>query len=297
MNNVAVMYHYVRERDGWRGIFPLSPKDFSDQIDTLSKTYDIISLDQMDIPRSRPWCILTFDDGTKDQYINAFEILKRKGVPAYFTVMSGPLVSGVVPIMHLVHTVLSFVSDEEIWELICLKHDTTGIEEESIIYSYELDRLRRYNKYMLNVKLTTEEATEILGSLFDTLFPDRAKFIDDFYLTEQEIKHMHREGMTIGVHCHKHQPYCGNPQQFYDKEIKPCRDYLTNVLGSPPEWYTPAFGGGVHHKAMREQLTPILVANGFKGAFTTVSKEVPQERDFWIDRIDCSKLVHAKING
>jgi peptidoglycan/xylan/chitin deacetylase (PgdA/CDA1 family) len=296
MNNIAVMYHYIRERDDWRGIVPLSPQDFSHQIDMLSKTYDIISLDQIDVHRSRPWCILTFDDGTKDQYTNAFEILKCKGVPAYFTVMSGPLVAGVVPVMHLVHTVLSFVADEQIWELIRSKHDTTDIEEASTIYSYERDRLRRYNKYMLNMKLTTEEATEILGLLFDNLFPDKSEFINDFYLTEREIKQMHREGMNIGVHCHKHQPYCGNPQQFYDKEIEPCRAYLMNVLGSSPEWYTPAFGGGVHHKAMREQITPILVANGFKGAFSTVSKEVSQEREFWIDRIDCSKLLHAKID-
>ncbi|MCL9662465.1 polysaccharide deacetylase family protein [Paenibacillus hunanensis] len=294
MNNLAVMYHYVRKQEGWRGIFPLSPQDFSYQIDELSKTYDIISLDQMDTPRSKPWCVLTFDDGTKDQYTNAFEILKRKGVPAYFTVMSGPAVSGVVPMVHLVHSVLSFVPDEEIWEQICLKHDTTGIEEASIIYAYEPKRLRRYNKYMLNVKLTTEEATEILGSLFESLFPNKHQFIHDFYLTEQEIKHMYREGMTIGIHGHDHLSYFGDAQQFYDREIQPCREYLNKVLGFRSDWYTPAFGGGVQHKEMKEQLTPILIANGFKGAFSTVPKEVPHDRGFWIDRIDCAKLFHAR---
>ncbi|GGH64348.1 hypothetical protein GCM10008014_42640 [Paenibacillus silvae] len=295
MNNIAVMYHYIRGQNGWSGIIPLSPQDFSHQIDTLSRTYDIISLDQMYKPRSRPWCILTFDDGTKDQYTNAFEILKRKGVPAYFTVMSGPLVLGIIPVMHLVHTVLSFVTDEEIWELIRSKHDTTGIEEASTIYSYELNRLRRYNKYMLNVKLTTQESIEILGSMFDSLFPNRSEFIDNFYLTEGEIKQMHSEGMTIGVHCHKHEPYCGDPQQFYDREIKPCRDYLMKVLGGEPEWYTPAFGGGVNHVLMKEQLTSILLAKGFKGAFTTTSKEVPKKPGFWIDRIDCSTLMRVNI--
>lgn len=285
------MYHYVREQEGWKGIVPLSPKEFSQQIDDLNKTYDIISVDQIHEKRSKPWCVLTFDDGTKDQYTHAFDILKSKGVPAYFTIMSGPLVTGKIPMIHLVHTVLSFISDEEIWEMINDKFDTSGVEEASLIYFYEQNKLRRYNKYMLNVKLSEAEATDILGAAFHSLFPDRLHFIDNFYISENEIQRMSREGMTIGVHCHDHLQYNGNPQHFYDQEIEPCRKFLKRVLGFEPVWYTPAFGGGVQHEEMQEQLTPILLHNGFKGAFTTKSRGIPLEPEFWMDRIDGAKIL------
>lgn len=290
MNNLAVMYHYVRERNGWGGIVPLHPKDFELQIDLLSRTYDIISVDQIHTATSRPWCVLTFDDGTKDQYTYAFDILKRKGVPAYFTVVSGPIVTNKIPVVHLVHTVLSFKSDEEIWELLRAKYDTNGIEESSSVYHYEKNKLRRFNKYMLNFRLSVAEATDFLESVFLSVFPDSSQFIRDFYLSEQEIQKLRREGMTIGIHGHNHLPYSGNPEQFYKEEIEPCKQWLEQVVGIRPSWYTPAFGGGLHHETMKEQLTEILLNNGFKGAFTTNHGSIPMEGTFWMSRVDCVKI-------
>ncbi|MDP1510647.1 polysaccharide deacetylase family protein [Paenibacillus sp. CMAA1739] len=290
MNNIAVMYHYVREQECWKGIVPMRPVEFAQQIDELSRTHEIISLDQIHEVRTKPWCILTFDDGTKDQYTHAFDILKQKGLPAYFTIMSGPLLSGNIPIMHLVHTVLSFKSDEEIWELLKRNYDTDGIEEQSSVYAYEQKKLRRYNKYMLNFRLSTTEARHFLESLFLSLFPDKSKFITDFYLTRDEIRKMSHEGMTIGVHCHKHSPYTGDPQLFYDTEIEPCKILLNELIGNNPKWYTPAFGGGNHFELMKEELTPTLLNNGFKGAFSTIPGNIKSEPGFWMDRIDCNKL-------
>jgi hypothetical protein len=215
--------------------------------------------------------------------------------------MSGPYTSGIIPVIHLVHTVLSFVSDAELWEHIRSNYDTTGVEEASArFYSYEPDQLRRFNKYMLNVRFTPEEATRVLEPLFSNIFPDKNKFIQEYYLSEQDIKQMHREGMTIGVHCYRHIPYNGNPQEFYDSEIKPCRNYLESLLGAAPKWYTPAFGGGTQFHLMKEELTPLLISNGFKGAFSTQPNKVPDNRGFWVDRIDCStiqKTIMNNLNG
>jgi len=290
MKNIAVMYHYVREQEGWKGIVPMRPIDFAQQIDELSKTHEIVSVDQIYEERTKPACVLTFDDGTKDQYTYAFDILKRKGIPAYFTIMSGPLLTGEIPIMHLVHTVLSFKSDEEIWELLKCNYDTDGIEERSSVYAYEQNKLRRYNKYMFNFQLSAAESRHFLEDLFFSLFPDKSKFITDFYITRDEIRKMSQEGMTIGVHCHKHAPFIGDPQHFYDTEIVPCKELLNELIGNNPKWYTPAFGGGNHLELMKEELTPILIENGFKGAFSTIPGKFQSGQAFWIDRIDCNKL-------
>ncbi|MMZ66848.1 hypothetical protein D1872_293810 [compost metagenome] len=96
--------------------------------------------------------------------------------------------------------------------------------------------------------------------------------------------------MTIGVHAHNHIPYNGDPQEFYDIEIGPCKDWMKSVLGINPIWYTPAFGGGVNQKLMLDKLTPVLVKNGFVGAFSTREGGISDNREFWMDRIDCIRL-------
>lgn len=285
------MYHYVRPKNNWDGIVPLSPELFSKQIDFLSRQYDIISVNQIFESRSRPWCVLTFDDGTKDQYTYAFDILKKKGVPAHFSVMSGPALTQNIPVVHLVHTVLSFKSDEEIWSLLSNSFDTHGIEQASQIYNYESNKLRRYNKYMLNFKLSAEESSLFLEQIFFTLFPDKASFIQEFYLNESEIIKMDKEGMSIGVHCHNHKPYNSDPIHFYEEEIKPCKVWLQQILNQKSFWYTPAFGGKNLSESYVEELSQVLMMNQFKGGFTTRQGYISNISSFWLNRVDCNKFV------
>lgn len=284
------MYHYVREIKDWKGIHPLSPDQFSQQIDLINKNFEIVSPADLSRSSTKDRCVLTFDDSTSDQYEFAFDILKKKGIPAYFSVMSGPLITGIIPLFHLVHTVLSFKSDEEIWECISAKFDTENIENESGIYTYESNRFRRYNKYMLNFKINEKDARVFLESLFQQIFPDSAVFIREFYLTKQNLKIMHDSGMTIGVHCHNHLPYNGDAQVFLEKEILPCKNYLENELNIKAKWYTPSFGGGEQHEEMKEELTPLLLNCGFKGGFTTNKGIINNSESFWYNRIDCAQL-------
>lgn len=294
MQNMCVMYHYVRERDEWKGIVPLSPSQFELHIDVINRTHEIVSLDELKNKRknlSKPFCILSFDDGTKDQYTEAFSILERKGVPAHFAIMSGPVIDNEIPLVHLVHTILSFKSSEEIWQLLSSQFDTEDIDKESQIYSYETDKLRRYIKYMLNFRLSIKESEKFLKGIFKTIFPDKTKFINDFYIAPVELIKMHRAGMTIGVHAHRHLPYNGDATAFYVEEIEPCKEYLENLLGLKMKWYTPPFGGGGQFKNMVNELTPVLVENGFSGGLSTVPGFIDNESSFWYKRWDCNKII------
>lgn len=287
------MYHYVRERGAWKGIHPLLPHEFEQQVNKLSKKYQVISIEDLNKPNrsQKPRCLLTFDDGTKDQYEVAFQILNKKGIPAYFAVMSGPLQARKIPVVHLSHAVLSFYSDEEIWEKLNTQYSAPDIHEKSFqYYHYEPERYRRYNKYMLNVMLSEIEARCFLEELFGLIFPSTEKFINDFYINQNELQAMVRAGMTIGVHCHHHLFYQGDAEYFYQQEIAPCKKYLEEI-DIFPKWYTPAFGGGLKLKEMKRDLTPILQSNGFVGGHTTVSRNIDPAEPFWIDRYDCNNLL------
>lgn len=280
----------MREKESWKGSVPINPDDFRAQIQWLKERYEIISPDEMDKNTDKPKCIISFDDATKDQYTVAYPILKELGVPGHFTVMSAPLELGIVPIFHLVHTVLSHYSDEEIWNELNKRFEIPNLSEKSAYYSYESNMYRRYNKYVFNFFLSEKVCRGYLEEKVIQIYGSLQSFIEDFYISVDEFIEMQNNGMTIGVHCVKHLPYKGDAQVFYEKEIAPCKSFMESKLGFSPVWYTPAFGGGENSEKMRKELESILRFNGFKGAFTTVEDFTNLNiNNFWFNRFDCNR--------
>ncbi|WP_246578528.1 polysaccharide deacetylase family protein [Cohnella xylanilytica] len=289
------MYHYVTNSD-WRGIVPFRPEEFEKQLDWITENYEVVAPDGLQRPTAaKPRCVLTFDDGTKDQYEVAFQILKRRGLPAYFTVMSGPLLERIVPIFHLVHTVLSYFDDEKVWNEIRDIYDVGDIAEQADrTYHYEKDIHRRFNKYALNFVLSEDQSRSYLEGKVLSRFRTFEQFVDSFYINEQEFIEMRQAGMTLGVHATHHRPYDGEVLQFIETEILPCRRYMRERLAVNPEWYTPAFGGGLHAERMMRELEEVLPDYGFKGAFSTNHGFNDGLNSFWLKRYDCIHLPPRK---
>ncbi len=82
-----LMYHSISNQKG--SSLHVSPENFSRQMMFLSKSgYSVITLDKLVehsksgtrfIPRT---VVVTFDDGLKDNYINAFPVLSKYNIPA-----------------------------------------------------------------------------------------------------------------------------------------------------------------------------------------------------------------------
>ena len=290
MKDLVIMYHYVMEPEQWKGSVPISPNEFKKQVEWAKKYYEIIKPEDMNKPTIKPKCIISFDDATKDQYKNAFRILKELEVPGYFTLMSGPLVERQVPIFHLVHTALSYFNDKEIWEEVAFKVDKDEIKNKSDIYSYEENEYRRFVKYLFNFYWSEDESRAFLEEKVISIYGSLDTFIDEFYISENEILEMDKAGMSIGIHCVKHLPYDGNAQDFYNKEIKPCKNHFEKLLNREIKLYTPSFGGGEKASRMQEELLHILRENGFISGFTTQKGMTTLGKNFWHNRIDCNQL-------
>lgn len=288
MKDIVVMYHYIGDKEHFKGSVPIEEKDFENQIELLSKNYEIVLPEEFDKNTSKPKCILSFDDATKDQYLNAFRIMQKKGVPGYFTVMSGPLEDKVIPIFHLVHIVLSNYTDEEIFETLMSRFEISNIYERSSYYSYEQNIFRRYNKYILNFILSSKESRVFLESLILAKFRNLDAIIDNYYMSIADLIEIKNAGMTIGVHCVNHLAYNGDSLTFYNSEIAPCKRFIQDHLHINPIWYTPAFGGGDQKHLMKEQLEFLLRENNFKGVFTTNNGLNNGLGNYWINRIDCN---------
>jgi len=87
------MYHRIRE-DGKDAEISVSTKNFRKQMDYLRKNFTVISLDilmknignRVDTPVDH--VAITFDDGFKDNYLNAYPILREYKFPATIFLIS-----------------------------------------------------------------------------------------------------------------------------------------------------------------------------------------------------------------
>ena len=282
--DIAIMYHYVRPPEEWKGSVPISPERFEEQILYFKEHYAIVSPDEMHLETDKPKCVLTFDDATRDQYTYAFPILKKHNVPAYFAIMSGPLQHKKVPTFHLVHTVLSHYEDEKLWEELNKEYPPQNLSKANEIYHYEENLARRYFKYMLNFELEEEQARIFLIEKVLAVYGDLDVYLQEMYIQPEELIEMYEAGMTLGVHCVNHLPYQSPPEKFYEEEIQPCINYMRQELNIDPRWYTPAYGGGTESALMKIELQPWLQTN-FTGVFTTVAGNLIKK--FWLNRYDC----------
>lgn len=94
---VALLYHRVVEEDKRTGSMPemiVSPEMFEAQMAYLARYYMPLSLDDYlngvtDAGRSAPKVIVTFDDGWRDNYFNAYGILRKYRIPAVIFLTTG----------------------------------------------------------------------------------------------------------------------------------------------------------------------------------------------------------------
>lgn len=73
--DLVIMYHYVMKPEEFKGSVPISLEKFREQIIYGKENYQVtipsvVSSEQNNF-------LITFDDATKDQYTNAYRILKE----------------------------------------------------------------------------------------------------------------------------------------------------------------------------------------------------------------------------
>lgn len=292
---VSVMYHYVRPDDPakWGGIHPLDPDEFAQQLDALASLGSIIPVSQAGASGEPVEVVLTFDDGTRDQYDYAFPELQERGLSALVSVISGPA-DGHVPMIHLVHVLTSKMNDADLLDGI------SGLVREPEIDRGKVDRFywrestheRRLVKYILNFALPRDEAPDVARQVYEANIGPVQELVDRWYLTPEMIREMASHGIEFAVHCHRHVPLFGPAEEYYQAEVAPCRQWLGDVLGEPPVDYIAPFGGQTASDLSLTEMRGVLEANGFRSCYTTergINRDYSADT-FFIKRLDAADL-------
>ncbi len=215
------MFHYVTKDFNYPH-FDLD--DFEKKIIELKKKYKIISLSDISNvnyqQENKERLLLSFDDGTKDHYLNVFPILKKHNIFGLFFLSSNINKREIFSI-HYIHKLLSAVDINNLYNKII------ELDEKTFV-NFTVNNNSRYDsniEYKVKRFLQEESNKKILMKLIT--FYNISNNYDDYYISIANIKEMKKYGMEFGLHTVNHKRLTKLSYEEQYSEIKKNYDFFT----------------------------------------------------------------------
>jgi peptidoglycan/xylan/chitin deacetylase (PgdA/CDA1 family) len=254
----VVNYHHVRaERDpDFPHLHGLTLDQFRAQLDVFERRFEFIGPDQLeDVIRGdgalpNRSCLLTFDDGLRDHYEYVLPELKRRGIRACFFVCTAPYAEGILLSVHRAHLLSGKFGYLELRgelmdaarQLGCPLPGPAVVERAPLQYRYD-DPETAQVKYFLNFVLPSDKRERILQRVFQSRFGDEKCFVARHYMTATQLRALRDEGMTIGLHSHRHLALAAVPTPVMREDLRQNAAWLKRLVGRPPRWVSYPYGG------------------------------------------------------
>lgn len=298
---LVVMYHYIREVDSSKpgsGIYPVMPSGLERQLDLLSEHFRFISLSELiDMKRNgsariskENLCLITLDDGLREQYETAWMILKAKHIPAIFFACAKPFLDGKLLRVHRIHYVRSVIKHADLQDaftsLFQGKHakELKDISAETLKLTYRYDSPdEAYLKYLLNYVLSEREVDEFLDYVYEKFKLNyQAR---DLYLSERHLIELAKYD-AIGSHALSHRPLSQLDPADAAYELKESKKVLERITGRRILAVSYPYGG---LSAVTKGVANIAESAGYEIGFTA-------ERSFNTSLAEPLLLARADTN-
>lgn len=248
----VIMYHYVRKLKGSRypEIKGLELKYFREQLSFLKENgFAFTSMEDVvhGIGLSDQSVLMTFDDGYIDHYTNVFPILEANGIQGVFSMPGKIIREKKVLDVNKIHFILACADIQKVKEYLFKKLDYYRGTEFMYPANEELyEKLaianRFDNKDTIFVKRTLQvELPEILrnricNELFHEIVTDQeAAFVDELYMSMDQIRTMQRHGMTFGIHGYDHYWMNRLSEQALREDLTRALDVFDGII-DPQNW-------------------------------------------------------------
>jgi len=258
-------YHRVNnDRDPFFDALPVS--QFHSQMEYLARHFHLVTLDQLaggELPCGDKKCCIaiTFDDGYRDNFVHAFPILKKMGIPATIFLTTGYIDSGELPWYDQVRLAFKLTLKPRL-SLHEIGGPTTGIECES----QRLEALALTLRWLRSVD--DDLRLRLLPDLFHELRVSNGLNFPGTMLTWDQIRQMKRDGVLFGAHTVTHPVLGGLPPSRLEEEILGSKRMIENRLQAPARHFAYPFGKQTDFGAPAKQA---VQAAGFKTAVTTIN--------------------------
>ena len=217
----VIMYHYVRKLKGSRysGIKGLELDFFRKQLAFLLQNgFRFVTLEDILQGRtlSSESVLMTFDDGYIDHYLNVFPLLEQNGIYGVFSMPGKILRERKILDVNKIHFILAEADVQVVKAKLFQKLDAYRSTEFSYASNQDLYKKLaipgRYDgkdtifvKRILQAELPERLRNMICDELFRELVADQeSAFVDELYMSMDQIWTMRRHGMAFAVHGYDH---------------------------------------------------------------------------------------------
>jgi len=271
-----------------RGCMPsllITTDTLEKQLDWIGRRFDFVDPDGMDAwlngarPGRKPVAAVTFDDGYRDVYENAFPLLKRKGIPAVFFMVTDLIGTGGLQL----HDELYVLMTRALPTWTDARKEMAQLLQEARVSSLSLRGIATALSEpsaaarALLASLTQSQVLRVMQVLRSRVGPPRQD--DEFAPMDWDmLLEMQRAGMKIGSHTRSHALLTNESTEKIRSELQGSRRVLEQRLGA-----------GVRHFAYPDGRYDALVVNGlveagYRFGYTTCAHRHAQHPALTIPR-------------
>ena len=302
--SVAIlMYHRITERPNWADGLSIktisaTPRQFEEHLQLLSDRFEVLSLEEYrdflvgSKKVSSNAVIITIDDGYRDNFLYAFPLLKKYHLPATIFLTTGLIGSSRLPwwdrvIWHISQTRALQVEVNGIGWLPL----TTSTEKHFAIYAI-----------LRTLKLMRPEQ---VGPMLEELIQKLGRNLRDeprerLFLSWEEIREMHRNGITFGAHSVSHPNLAKLNIDEIFKEVIESKETVESELRTNVQAFAYPFGEPGHFDA---RVKKVVKDAGFLCAVSAFYGRHNQKGDrFALHRIpvfstQSREVLYLKLSG
>ncbi len=261
----VLMYHrVVKEKNPY---FPgVGEKVFEQQLAFLKRYFNIVPLGEVvtallegkTLPQ-RTVC-LTFDDGVRDTFTNAFPVLLRLGLPATVFLTTGAMDGQRAIWTDLVASVVAGYEQPSL-----------SVSGNGILRRFQTDTQENKVQTISSLKgwlkgMPNEERLRVLRELEKAAPPSLIRK-NDFMMTWDQVKAMGKAGIEFGAHTVSHPILSRMEKDDLEKEIVLSKDRIEAVTGQRISLF--AYPNG-EEGDFDQRAIDLLKMNGFVAAFSTI---------------------------
>jgi peptidoglycan/xylan/chitin deacetylase (PgdA/CDA1 family) len=299
---LLVTYHYVRDETyPYPGIHPITPSQFREQIAALRERFAMASIEQAEafvLGRGElpaPSVLLTFDDGLREHLQIAREVLEPLGLHGLFFVSSRPLQEGRALAVSKIHWLRAITPPNEFRAALTarmpselLKLDAAAEEAARVSYPYDKPEDAKL-KYLMNFVLAHDVVDAALSDMLHERGIDEVEFCRSTYMSESNLRQLHRSGHVVGGHSHGHVPLARLSRAALKADLGRNLDFLEEVLGARPRWFSYPYG---NPSAVPEDSSVLSEGFGVKFAVTLFRGWVSMGQDrYKLRRINTNEVA------
>jgi peptidoglycan/xylan/chitin deacetylase (PgdA/CDA1 family) len=257
---------YHRVNDDGDALFPAMPTgQFARQMEYLSAHCFPCSLDEAvarlarnDLPEKA--VVVTFDDGYRDNYVHAFPILRRYGIPATIFLATGAIGSGKM-IWH--DRVFRAFRTTKVAAL----EGFPNIENNLPVRTLEERRAAQARVLRLLWELPDEERVDRIGRLEKCLSIESKQTSVGLMLGWDEVLAMSTSGISFGSHTISHPILSKLPCRRLREEIEESKRIIENKIRRPITGFAYPVG---RKQDFNDQVKAMVKEAGYQCGLTTI---------------------------